>query len=138
MARLRLLGQIWRSDVVGHVEVNALAVCGLVEAGLLQLQRGGAKRMDSDSLMSGSQVVHVLLGDFGRVAAARYAPFEDEPAEGFVGPRRGAQRSLEKLHFLLKTLWTDVQESQPLISQVLIINAYLVDLPYGDLLVGAD
>lgn len=33
---------VWRSDVVGHVEVNVLAICWMVEARLLQLQWGRA------------------------------------------------------------------------------------------------
>lgn len=33
-------------------------------------------------------------------------PFEDEPTEGFIRPCRGAQSLLQKLHFLLQTLWT--------------------------------
>lgn len=41
-----------------------------------------------------------------------YSPFKDEPTQGFVGPRRGAQSFLKELDFLLQALWTNKQTKQ--------------------------
>lgn len=60
----------------------------------------------------------------------RYSPFKDEPTQGFVGPRRGAQSFLKELDFLLQALWTKKQTKQDVsnvLSDVVNSNTSCVD-----------